>query len=158
MALRGETPQRLVRRLAVQKAAEVSKRFPGKFVIGADTVVWAQGMIFGKPANGPETVRMIKRLSEMSHFVYTGVALLGPGGEKLGSHVETSRVGFRSLTGQEIEAYAQSPEPYDKAGAYDIRGQAGRWIDKLKGDYFNVMGLPVHWLLPRLNRFGLIRC
>ncbi len=156
-ALRAETPKNLVRRLAMQKAEEVSSRFPEKLVIGADTLVLAQGIILGKPANSLEAYRMIKCLSGQSHHVFTGMALAWPDGRKRESYVETSRVSFRPLSEREIRAYVQTPEPYDKAGAYDIRGQGGRWLDKLKGDYFNVMGLPVHWLLPRLMRFGLIR-
>jgi septum formation protein len=157
MALRGEKPAHLVRRLAFQKALEVSMRFPHALVIGADTVVVAQGSILGKPANGPEAFRTIQLLSGRSHAVTTGVALVGPGGMKKECHVDRSRVAFRALTRQEIKAYVQTPEPYDKAGAYDIRGQASRWVGRLEGEYFNVMGLPVQWLLTRLDRLGLIR-
>jgi septum formation protein len=157
MALQGEKPAQLVSRLALQKAEEVSRRFAQAIVIGADTVVVSRGNILGKPANGPEAFRMIQHLSGRSHTVTTGVALVGPGGMKRECLSETSRVGFRPLTRQEIRAYVQTPEPYDKAGAYDIRGQAGRWVDRLEGDYFNVMGLPVQWLLARLDRLGLIR-
>lgn len=153
VALAGETPGQMVSRLANLKAREVSQRFSEFYIIGADTVVVAQGNILGKPKNRSQAFEMIKILSGRNHQVYTGVAMLGPRNKKLGVHIEVTQVSFRPLTDQEIEAYVQTPEPYDKAGGYDIRGQGGRWVDKLKGDYFNVMGLPVGGFVLLLNRF-----
>jgi septum formation protein len=143
--------------LAFQKAEEVSKRNPNKYVIGADTVVVAGNIVLGKPRNAQEVLWMMQRLSGHRHHVYTGTAFLGPGSKKIGIKLEMSRIGFHRLKKEEVEIYAQSMEPYDKAGAYDIKGKARKWIDDLAGDYFNVLGLPVDWLIPELNRLGLIR-
>lgn len=156
-ALPREKPKTLVQRLAFLKAMEVSRRFPKHFVVGADTVVVDQGIVLGKPKNRLEAFLMIKRLSGRSHVVLTGVSLVGPGGNKLTVHSEESRVSFRQLAVQEMKDYVETSEPYDKAGAYDIRGQAGHWVARLEGEYFNVMGLPVNRLLCHFNRFGLNR-
>jgi septum formation protein len=95
---------------------------------------------------------MINQLCGRSHSVLTGLALLGPGGKIIGRHVEKSIVTFQKVALDRIRQYAQTIEPYDKAGSYDIQGSAGRWIFSLDGDYFNVMGLPVGWLFPLLSR------
>ncbi len=117
----------------------------------------AGNALLGKPKDAQEVLWVLRRLSQYQHYVFTGTALLGPGGKKIGIKLEVSRVGFRRLRKEEMDIYTQTLEPYDKAGAYDIRGQARKWINDLSGDYFNVLGLPVDWLLPELNRLGLIR-
>jgi septum formation protein len=153
----GESPQSMVRRLSFQKAHSVSQRFKGSFILGADTTVVLKGKVLGKPRNRSEAVEMIRELSGRTHLVYTGLAFLRPGGKGLGIHVEKSSVIFQGISGNRIREYTSTREPYDKAGGYDIQGVAGRWVSCLEGDYFNVMGLPLHWLMPLLTRNRLIQ-
>ena len=141
-------------RLAQLKAEEVAQRFAPEedvVVLGADTVVVAEGTVLGKPRSPEEAAAMLEKLSGREHQVITGVALLAPGGSRRAVDHETTRVFFRPLTRQEIEDYAASGEPLDKAGAYAIQGRAGRFVTRLEGCYFNVMGLPVA-LVDRLVR------
>ena len=141
-------------RLAQLKAEEVAQRFAPEedvVVLGADTVVVAEGTVLGKPRSPEEAAAMLEKLSGREHQVITGVALLAPGGMRRAVAHETTRVFFRPLTRQEIEDYVASGEPLDKAGAYAIQGRAGRFVTRLEGCYFNVMGLPVA-LVDRLVR------
>jgi septum formation protein len=147
----GEEIPRMVRRLALEKAMEVSKRFPTAWVLGADTMVVCGKDIFGKPRNRSEAGRMLRRLEGRSHNVWTGVALIGNGGHWSKTYSEKTKVFFRKLKTIELENYLNSKEPYDKAGAYDIQGTARAWVRKWEGDYFNVMGLPLQWVVREIN-------
>jgi septum formation protein len=149
-----EAPTALVRRLAVQKAIQAAKRFPRDWALGADTVVVCGGRIFGKPSCRRDALKMLKKLSGGAHVVYTGVAFAGEGGRRILSHVEKTRVTFRTLTADELRRYLATREPYDKAGAYAIQGTARSWIRKWKGDYFTVMGLPLQWVIQMANLLG----
>ncbi len=146
-----EKPRAQVLRMAREKAAAV--RRPGERVLGADTVVVAGRGILGKPRDARDAARMLRLLSGKRHRVITGVCLLSPRRAFSGA-VET-QVWFRRLTGTEIDAYVASGEPLDKAGAYAIQGRASKFVTRIEGCYFNVMGLPValvyEWLR-RLNR------
>ena len=148
----GERPRRFVTRLAIEKATEVALRHPQALCLGADTVVVQGGKIFGKPKDRQEAARMLQALSGKAHEVWTGVALVGKGGKWVRSHAERTRVTFRALSPQEVLAYLKTREAYDKAGAYAIQGTARRWIKDWEGDYFNVMGLPVKWVVREANR------
>ncbi len=136
----------------MEKALSISIRFPERWVLGADTVVVDGGKRFGKPKNREEAALMLGRLWGRSHQVVTGIALVGKGGKIQRTHVEATRVAFLRPDPRAAVKYIQSREPYDKAGAYDIQGTARLWLRELQGDYFNVMGLPVEWLLAELNR------
>ena len=148
----------LVRRLALAKArraAEVAARKGHTaIVIGADTVVIAGGKILGKPGDLPTARRMLRLLSGRTHTVLTGLALIQvPGGvEKI--VLEKTRVRFAKLSGKEIDAYLMTGEPYHKAGAYAIQGIAGRYVTRIEGCYFNVVGLPLARLWSLLREFG----
>ncbi len=148
--IQGESPQDMVRRLALKKALAVSKRKPGSRVLAADTVVALGSKIFGKPRSRYEARNMLKTLGGRGHEVWTGVALVGPGKRKARVYVERTRVFFKPLTVWDISAYLATREPYDKAGAYDIQGTARKWITGWEGSYFNIMGLPVDWVLKQL--------
>jgi septum formation protein len=140
--------------LAQSKAEDVAQQFAPEedvVVLGADTVVVAEGVVLGKPRSSQEAATMLEKLSGREHQVITAVVLLAPGGARRAVAHETTRVFFRPLTRQEIEAYVASSEPVDKAGAYAIQGRAGRFVTRLEGCYFNVMGLPVA-LVDRLLR------
>jgi septum formation protein len=136
-----EWPEEFARRVASEKAAAVLAKHPGQFVLGADTVVIVDGQLLGKPADPQDAARMLRLLSGGSHLVTTGVCLLGPGVED--ARAERTTVSFIPLSDSDIADYIATGEPMDKAGAYGIQGLASRWVTRLDGCYFNVMGLPV---------------
>ena len=146
--------------LARRKAADVAQRlraddpdFEG-FVIGGDSMFELGDEILGKPADAADCKRMLNALSGRMHKVITGVGIFWPGGS-LSFSDETS-VQFYPLTNAEIDAYAASEEPYDKAGAYGIQGQGALLVAGIHGDYYNVMGLPVARLARQLKQLHLI--
>ena len=144
--LPGEVPHTYAQRLAHAKAQAVFDHHPQDQVLGADTIVVVDGSIFGKPLDASDAARMLRLLSGRQHSVITGVCLLTPiSGEQPRTDVrrETTRVTMNPLTDEEIEDYVAHGEPMDKAGAYAIQGLASRWIPKIDGCYFNVVGLPV---------------
>ena len=125
----------------------------GDLILSADTVVALDGAILGKPHSREEAVSMLTALSGRTHQVYTGVTLAR--GEDILTEHEVTAVTFRPLTAAEIEAYVRSGEPMDKAGAYGIQGLGALLAERLEGDYFNVMGLPLCRVGRMLTRFGL---
>ena len=139
-ARRGEAPQAYVARLACAKAAAVWR--PGETVLGADTVVVAGRRMLGKPRDRRDAARMLRLLAGRVHQVLTGLCVLGPDGAASAVVVRT-RVWFRRLTAAEIAGYVASKEPLDKAGAYAIQGLASKFVERIEGCYFNVVGLPV---------------
>ena len=148
----GLTPAQLVEQLALQKAREVAALRPDCAVIGADTVVALGDEVLGKPESEARAKEMLRALSGRHHQVYTGVAVLA-GGEEY-THVECTEVEFRALADEEIDAYVATGEPMDKAGAYGIQGRACTLIRGIRGDYYNVVGLPVcalHEMLAELD-------
>ncbi len=151
----GETPHDLVQRLAAAKAELVAARAVGPaIVIAADTVVTLEGRILGKPRSSDDARHMLERLSGRTHAVVTGVALIRlPDVEQL-NFVESTLVHFAALSEEEITRYLSSGEPYDKAGAYAIQGRAGRFIPRIEGCYFNVVGLPLARLQHALYELG----
>lgn len=149
-----DNPAAVVERLALHKAEEAAQRSApadNVVVLGADTVVVVEGAVLGKPGSAEEAIAMLGQLSGRAHEVITGVALAAPGTARRAVAHEVTRVFFRSLTPQEIEAYVASGEPMDKAGAYAVQGQGSRFVTRVEGCYFNVMGLPVA-LVDRLLR------
>jgi nucleoside triphosphate pyrophosphatase len=158
-----EPPGDYVRRLALSKALSAAAKYREldneAVVLGADTVVVVDADILGKPASQDDARSMLRRLSGRIHEVHTGLALLRTPGAERRVVEEITRVHFASLSEQEIEAYIATGEPFDKAGAYAIQGIGGRYVTRIEGCYFNVMGLPLAklWLLLReLGRENLI--
>ena len=140
-----DDPSRGVTTLAVEQLGlrfRASALAPLAVVLGADTVVVVRGELLGKPHTTDEARTMLEKLSGRAHEVITGVALVGPGGRKSLAH-ETTVVHFRELSPEEISDYAACGDPLDKAGAYAIQGRASRFVTRIEGCYFNVMGLPV---------------
>ena len=133
-------PEEEVARVSREKALAVPRE-EGDVVIAADTVVVLQGKVLGKPHSPEEAVQMLTRLSGRDHQVMTGVTVLC--GDKLLSHTEVTDIHFRDLSEKEIVRYVASGEPMDKAGAYGIQGGAALFVERMHGDYYNVMGLPV---------------
>jgi septum formation protein len=150
-----EAPQALVQRLADAKADLVAARAVGPaIVIAADTVVVLDGQVLGKPRSTDDARHMLEQLSGRTHSVHTGVSLIRlPDAGRL-QFVETTLVHFSRLTVDEISKYLATEEPYDKAGAYAIQGRAGRFIPRIEGCYYNVVGLPLEHLLAALRELG----
>ena len=148
-------PDALVTALSRQKAAEVAARCaaPEDVVIGADTVVALGGRVLGKPRDAADAKRMLRALSGRSHTVYTGVTVLR--GAQALSHAERTEVRFRALDDAEIERYIATGEPMDKAGAYGAQGFAALFVERIDGDFFNVMGLPLCALGKLLKQLGV---
>jgi len=133
-----------VRRLAEEKARAVFEKHlddPGMIVLGADTTCVVDGEILGKPAGATDAKQMLRVLSGRTHQVLTGIAAASRTG--VTSAVESTSVTFSAIPEADLEAYCATPEPLDKAGAYGIQGYAARWIPRIDGCYFNVMGLPI---------------
>jgi septum formation protein len=162
--LEGEAAKTFAERLAREKAWAIFKQRPTDFVLGADTVVVVDKEILGKPRNPADAERMLRLLSGRTHKVITGVCVMGPktttpGDAKteaaLGdTRSETTEVTMNALTDEEIRAYIATGEPMDKAGAYAIQGMASRWIPRIEGDYFNVVGLPIALVYRMLKEVG----
>jgi septum formation protein len=140
-----ESPADYVRRLAEEKAQAIFARHAADevspLVLGADTTVVCEGAILAKPADAADAKRMLRRLSGRTHQVLTGIAAVTRAGTT--SAVESTDVTFSLVPEAELDLYCATSEPLDKAGAYGIQGYAARWIPRIDGDYFNVMGLPI---------------
>lgn len=147
-------PREFVQQLASAKGREVAALCPGDaVVIAADTIVWHENRVLGKPASRQQAVDMLRSLSGGSHQVFTGVSVIRGGRELLAC--EVSSVHFRSLSRDEIERYVDTGEPMDKAGAYGAQGKAALFVRGIEGDFFNVMGLPLCRLGQMLDEQGV---
>ena len=152
----GEPPQAHVIRLAEGKALEVGGRYPDRWVIAADTIVYINDSVLGKPRNQEEALVMLRRLSGQEHWVLTGFSVhhLAKG---IGDHqaVRTA-VKVKPLSPAEMEWYVQTGEPFDKAGGYGIQGIGSFMIESIHGSYTNVVGLPLCELIQMLKRLGVV--
>lgn len=146
--------EEIVCALSRQKAAHVFKEHPEACVIGADTVVELDGEILGKPHTPENAVSYLKRLQGRSHNVYTGVTVLKEGREDV--RFCKTHVTFRPMTEEEIRWYVSTGDPLDKAGAYGVQGSACFFVDKIEGNYFNVIGLPIPLLYDMLLDAGIM--
>jgi septum formation protein len=147
--LAGETPEEYVRRLAEKKALAVVAA-PEETILGADTTVVVAGQMLGKPADAADAARMLAALSGNCHEVLTGICLRRAGVVIV--DCAATRVWFTRMTSREIEDYVASGEPLDKAGGYAIQGLASKFIERVEGCYFNVVGLPVALVYRHLAR------
>src|SRR5580658_1995759 len=151
----GESPNALVQRLADAKAELAAARAVGPaIVLAADTVVTLEGRIFGKPRSSDDARHMLEALSDRTHAVVTGVTLIRLPDAERRSFVESTFVYFAQLSAEEITRCLATGEPHDKAGAYAIQGRAGRYIPRIEGDYFNVVGLPLARVTQALAELG----
>jgi septum formation protein len=148
----GEDPVAHAARLAREKAAYVAASHPDAVVIGSDTVVILDGAVLGKPQDEADAVRMLLALQGREHEVATGIAACWNG---VHSAVERVRVRFRPFGRDIAEAYAATGEPLDKAGGYGIQGFGSTLVERIEGDYFAVMGLPIARLILLLQEAGL---
>lgn len=148
----GEKPADYVRRLAEEKAAAVAGKNENALVLGADTIVVVEEAIIGKPKDFDEAREMLHTLSGRWHEVFTGVALVQNKEIQVG--FQQTRVKFAELSEAEIEFLVEKGEPLDKAGAYAVQAQAALFIEKIEGDYWNVVGLPVNLIYQMVNGFS----
>jgi septum formation protein len=166
IAREGESAKACAERLAREKALAVFRGRPEDLILGADTIVVVDGEMLGKPCDAEDAARMLRMLSGRTHQVTTGVCLVGStalitensqlttGFEDVRS--ETTLVTVHPLTDNDIRFYVSTGEPMDKAGAYGIQGMASRWISRIEGDYFNVVGLPVALVCGMLRERGIL--
>ncbi len=151
----GESAKQMVQRLALAKVELAAARAVGPaIIIAADTVVTLDGMILGKPRTTDDARQMLEKLSGRTHSVITGVALIRLPDTERREFIETTHVQFGALDEEEIVRYLSSGEPFDKAGAYAIQGRAGRYIPRIEGCYYNVVGLPLARLCNALTELG----
>ena len=148
------SPEELVGRLSARKAAAAAAQAgPGAVVLAADTMVFLDDKRLGKPADEAEAFEMLSALSGREHTVWTGVTVRR--GDRADTRSEATAVRFRTLTAEEIRAYIATGEPMDKAGAYGIQERGALLVEGIRGDYFNVMGLPVLLAARMLRPFGV---
>lgn len=151
-------PKEVVKELSMQKAREVADRCDGTLIIGADTVVAANGKILGKPRDKEDAVNMLRLIQGNSHEVLTGVTVLMPRTGREICFAEVTKVHVYPMSEAQIEAYVESGEPMDKAGAYGIQGAFAAYVRGIEGDYNNVVGLPVGRLYQEMLKEGVDIC
>lgn len=145
-------PAEVVQDLAAQKAASVAPHYTAALTLGADTIVVLDDAILGKPADAADAEAMLRRLSGRTHTVFTGIALQHPASQRRVTAVEATDVTFAELCDDEIARYVASGAPLDKAGAYGIQDDHGAlFVSRIEGDYYNVVGLPLHRLYRTLR-------
>jgi septum formation protein len=151
---RGSDPADFALRAAVAKARAVGEKYPFSLIIAADTLVFLDGEIFGKPRTIDEAQAMIEKLSGRRHGVITAVALYEKGRDRLLTGCETSWITFKTLDGPAIDKYLKTVHPLDKAGSYAIQESGDLIVERVEGDYDNVVGLPVGLVRDLLARFN----
>lgn len=148
-------PHELAKSLSLEKAKLVAKKHMNALVIAADTFIVFEGKIVGKPRTETEAKEMLETISGRQHSVITGFTIIDTENNKALSKAVETKVYIRKLSSNEIEAYVESKEPLDKAGAYAIQGLGSVIVEKIEGDYFNVIGLPLGALTESLKEFGV---
>jgi septum formation protein len=151
----GLSPDELARAISLEKARSVASKHKNTVVIAADTFIVFRGKIMGKPGTEAEARKMLMMLSGKSHSVITGFTILDTDENKILTKSVETVVHIKNLTLGEIEAYVKSGEPLDKAGAYAIQGLGSVIVERIEGDYFNVIGLPLSALAEGLKEFGI---
>jgi len=147
----GETVAEHVVRLALEKAATVGSIHPDRWIIAADTIVYLDDQILGKPADSAEAVRMLSRIAGLEHIVYTGVALFHGESGFSDSRLCTTSVLMKPMSQEEVAWYVSTGEPLDKAGSYAIQGVGAMFVDSINGNYTNVVGLPLPLLVDMMR-------
>jgi septum formation protein len=151
----GLSPDELARVISLEKARAVARKHKNSIVIAADTFIVFRGKIMGKPGTEAEARKMLMRLRGKPHSVITGFTILDVDDDKVLTKSVETVVHIKNLTPEEIEAYVKSGEPLDKAGAYAIQGLGSVIVERIEGDYFNVIGLPLSALAECLEEFGI---
>ncbi len=148
-------PEELVRRISIEKAKAVASRHKNAVIIAADTIGVIGEKLLGKPHSTAEARKMLGQISGKSHLVITGFTVLDTATDKTITKTVTTKVYIKNLTQAEIDAYVETGEPLDKAGAYGIQGLGAVIVEKIEGDYYNVVGLPLNALAEVLKEFGI---
>lgn len=147
-------PDKLVKKLALEKAKSVSDLVEDALIIAADTIVVLEDKILGKPESSAEAKRQLKLLSGKEHQVITGIAVLSSETGEVYVENNITLVKMLSLTDEKIDKYINTGEPLDKAGSYGIQGFGGLFVEGIKGSYYSVVGLPIHQLAEILDKFN----
>ena len=155
--IKSTNPKEVTEELSRQKAEAVAETTDNGIIIGADTVVACDGKILGKPRDKKDAYDTIHSLQGRSHMVYTGVTIIckGNGDKQIRTFSEGTKVKVSKMNEDEIRAYIETDEPYDKAGAYGIQGTFGKFIEGIEGDFYNVVGLPVSRLYREIRNLLL---
>ena len=148
-------PHELAQSLSLEKAKLIAEKHMNALVIAADTFIVFEGKILGKPRTETEAKEMLETISGRQHSVITGFTIIDTENNKALSKAVETKVYIRKLSSNEIDAYVESKEPLDKAGAYAIQGLGSVIVEKIEGDYFNVIGLPLSALAETLKEFGV---
>lgn len=151
----GVNPRLLARRLSSSKAKAVAKKYRNALIIAADTFIVFRDVLLGKPSSKEEAMLMLRLLNGRSHSVITGFTIIDTASRRTLSRSVDTKVWFRKLTKRELASYVRTGEPLDKAGAYAIQGLGSLIVEKIEGDYFNVIGLPLSSLVDALKKFGI---
>ena len=155
--LAGESTRQHVKRLSIDKAMVIAKKYPEAWVLGADTIVVIDGLILGKPKNKTQAKEMLKKLSGREHKVFTGFTVMQVASKISHSDVVQSAVKFKKISAAELDWYIACAEPYDKAGGYAVQGKGAYFIKSIRGSYTNVIGLPLCEVLETLKKLEVIR-
>lgn len=148
-------PARLAEQLSLGKAKDVAKRHKNSIIISADTIVAVDNEVFGKPKTPEKAKYMLQKLSGRAHSVITGFTIIDTETNKQISKSVETKVYFKKLSEEEMDAYIATGEPLDKGGGYAIQGLASLFVEKIEGDYFNIVGLPILALTEELKNFGV---
>jgi septum formation protein len=148
-------PEGLVKFISIGKASAVAAKYSDAIIIAADTIGVLHNHVIGKPHTAEEAVKMLQDLSGKTHRVITGLTVLDTGSSKMLTRTVETQVQIKELNPQEIESYVKSGEPLDKAGAYAIQGLGALFVEKIVGDYYNVMGMPLKTLADCLKELGV---
>lgn len=151
-----ETMQQYVKEVALLKTRDVAKKCPNKLIIGADTIVVFNNQILHKPQSHAEAVQHLMKLSNNRHQVMTAVAIVEVDGTET-TFVEETNVVFKDISKEMIEAYVNTGDPFDKAGGYGIQTSGALLVDRIEGDYNNVVGLPIASLVQKLLTLHLLK-
>lgn len=141
--LEDESPCQVAMRLAMEKSMDIATKNTSSLVIGADTIVVLDDTILGKPKDEEDAINMLRKLSNKEHQVITGISLINLDANKKIIDYVVSNVKFKDLTEEDIKDYIRTKESLDKAGAYGIQGYGALLVEKIEGDYFNIVGLPI---------------
>jgi septum formation protein len=151
----GIEPHKLAKSLSLKKAELVAKNYENALVIAADTFIVINDEVLGKPLTENEARRMLRTINGRQHSVITGFTIIDTGNSKAITRSLETKVHIKKLTSKEIDSYVESKEPLDKAGAYAIQGLGSVIVEKIEGDYFNVIGLPLSAVVESLKEFGV---
>ena len=156
VTLAGETPIQSAERLAMEKALKARETSKEGFILAADTLVTINGLVFGKPKDPIEAEEMLKTLMGKTHSVITAFCILDASNGKAVVRSVESRVTIKNLSQEEISAYIESKEPFDKAGAYAVQEKGGMFVEKVEGSYTNVVGLPMDEVRESFEKLGAL--